>query len=207
MTYASTSASFSGRTDAAAVDKHRPVFRGRKGNARFSACNSASSELRSSVDTRSETQGMEAFEEMVVASRSKFVALAQAILRNREDAEDAVQNAGAGALVFDPTGNGRQAVLGAQSQGKAAFVYGGGVDFAVAKHVALRAEYRGFVYDRPDFGLARFELECHHPYGTTVRNSGLPVLTRLVVDMENQGAISTSWGTKPRDQNIDTGNE
>jgi opacity protein-like surface antigen len=56
--------------------------------------------------------------------------------------------------VFDPTGNGRQAVLGAQSQGKAAFVYGGGVDFAVAKHVALRAEYRGFAYDRPDFGLA-----------------------------------------------------
>jgi RNA polymerase sigma-70 factor (ECF subfamily) len=36
---------------------------------------------------------MEAFQEMFVAYRSKFVATAHAILRNREDAEDAVQNA------------------------------------------------------------------------------------------------------------------
>jgi RNA polymerase sigma-70 factor (ECF subfamily) len=37
--------------------------------------------------------GREAFEEMFVASRAKFVAIARTILRNREDAEDAVQNA------------------------------------------------------------------------------------------------------------------
>jgi RNA polymerase sigma-70 factor (ECF subfamily) len=37
--------------------------------------------------------GRAAFEEMYAASRSKFVAIAYAILRNREDAEDAVQNA------------------------------------------------------------------------------------------------------------------
>jgi RNA polymerase sigma-70 factor (ECF subfamily) len=37
--------------------------------------------------------GMEAFQEMFVAYRPKFVAMAHAILRNREDAEDAVQNA------------------------------------------------------------------------------------------------------------------
>jgi RNA polymerase sigma-70 factor (ECF subfamily) len=36
---------------------------------------------------------MEAFQEMLVTFRPKFVAMAQAILRNREDAEDAVQNA------------------------------------------------------------------------------------------------------------------
>jgi len=36
---------------------------------------------------------MEAFHEMFVASRPKFVAVAHAILRNKEDAEDAVQNA------------------------------------------------------------------------------------------------------------------
>jgi RNA polymerase sigma-70 factor (ECF subfamily) len=36
---------------------------------------------------------MEAFHEMFVASRLKFVRVAYAILRNREDAEDAVQNA------------------------------------------------------------------------------------------------------------------
>jgi len=59
---------------------------------------------------------------------------------------------GAGALVFDPTGNGF--VPGAERQAKAAFVYGGGVDYKLFYHVALRAEYRGFVYKRPDFGLA-----------------------------------------------------
>jgi RNA polymerase sigma-70 factor (ECF subfamily) len=36
---------------------------------------------------------MEAFHEMFVTWRPKFVAMAHAILRNREDAEDAVQNA------------------------------------------------------------------------------------------------------------------
>lgn len=36
---------------------------------------------------------MEAFHEMFVTLRPKFVAMARAILRNREDAEDAVQNA------------------------------------------------------------------------------------------------------------------
>ena len=66
--------------------------------------------------------------------------------------------AGGGALIFDPTGNAGQSVSGALWQAKAAFVYGGGVDFAVAKHVAIRAEYRGFVYDRPDFGVASLPL-------------------------------------------------
>jgi opacity protein-like surface antigen len=62
--------------------------------------------------------------------------------------------AGAGALVFDPTGNAAGFVPGAQSQARAAFVYGGGVDYDLAKHFSLRAEYRGFVYERPDFDLA-----------------------------------------------------
>ena len=59
-----------------------------------------------------------------------------------------------GALVFDPTGNGGGFVSGAQSQAKAAFVYGGGADYDLSKHFTLRAEYRGFVYERPDFDLA-----------------------------------------------------
>ena len=62
--------------------------------------------------------------------------------------------AGAGALVFDPTGNTGGLVSGAQRQARPAFVYGGGVDYRLVRHVALRLEYRGFVYDRPDFGLA-----------------------------------------------------
>lgn len=62
--------------------------------------------------------------------------------------------AGAGALVFDPTGNAGVFVSGAQRQARPAFVYGGGVDYRLVRHVALRLEYRGFVYDRPDFGIA-----------------------------------------------------
>jgi opacity protein-like surface antigen len=61
--------------------------------------------------------------------------------------------AGADALMFDPTGNVAGFVSGAQSQTKAAFVYGGGADYDLGKHFTLRAEYRGFVYERPDFGL------------------------------------------------------
>src|SRR5882757_6754365 len=47
--------------------------------------------------------------------------------------------AGAGALVFDPTGNAGGFVSGAQSQAKAAFVYGGGADYDLSIHFALRA--------------------------------------------------------------------
>ena len=62
--------------------------------------------------------------------------------------------AGAGALVFDPTGNLGGFVPGARSQAKAAFVYGAGADYRISSHIALRAEYRGLVYNRPDFGLS-----------------------------------------------------
>src|SRR5690242_1693192 len=62
--------------------------------------------------------------------------------------------AGAGALVFDPTNAAGRFVSGAQRQARPAFVYGGGVDYKLVRHVALRLEYRGFVYDRPDFGIA-----------------------------------------------------
>ena len=53
----------------------------------------ASHESHNLVEARPEVMGMEAFQEMFVAYRQKFVATAHAILRNREDAEDAVQNA------------------------------------------------------------------------------------------------------------------
>ncbi len=62
--------------------------------------------------------------------------------------------AGAGALVFDPTGKIEGLVSGAQRQARPAFVYGGGVDYRLVRHVALRLEYRGLVYDRPDFRVA-----------------------------------------------------
>jgi outer membrane immunogenic protein len=60
--------------------------------------------------------------------------------------------AGVGGLVFDP-----KDFAGASSQGRAAFVYGGGADFNLSSHVFMRAEYRGFIYNSPTFGLASFD--------------------------------------------------
>ncbi len=59
-----------------------------------------------------------------------------------------------GALVFDPTGNSFGTVAGAQRQAAGVFAYGGGADVPIDRHFSLRAEYRGLVYNAPDFGLA-----------------------------------------------------
>lgn len=67
--------------------------------------------------------------------------------------------AGSGALVFDPTTNRGGIVPGAQRQAKATFVYGGGADYSVTKHLSLRAEYRGFVYKRPDFEVSNLNSD------------------------------------------------
>jgi len=56
--------------------------------------------------------------------------------------------AGVGALVFDPKG-----FVGASAQARAAFVYGGGADINLSHHIFMRAEYRGFVYNSPAYGL------------------------------------------------------
>jgi opacity protein-like surface antigen len=56
--------------------------------------------------------------------------------------------AGAGGLIFDP-----KDFVSASSQARAAFVYGGGADFNLSHHVFVRAEYRGFVYNSPTYGL------------------------------------------------------
>jgi outer membrane autotransporter protein len=60
---------------------------------------------------------------------------------------------GAGALMFEPTGNQFDTVSGAQSQAKGVFVYGAGVNYALRKRLSLRVEYRGLVYGAPDFGF------------------------------------------------------
>jgi len=61
--------------------------------------------------------------------------------------------AGAGALLFSPTGNQFDSLSGAQFQAKPAFVYGVGANYAIQKHISLRVEYRGFLYSPPDFGF------------------------------------------------------
>jgi opacity protein-like surface antigen len=61
--------------------------------------------------------------------------------------------AGGGALIFDPTGNFGGSFLGATTETRGAFVYGAGADYAFTRHISLRAEYRGYVYEAPDFHL------------------------------------------------------
>jgi len=61
--------------------------------------------------------------------------------------------AGGGSLIFDPTGNNGGFVPGAGTQASGAFLYGAGADYALTRHFSLRAEYRGYVYKDPDFGL------------------------------------------------------
>ena len=63
-----------------------------------------------------------------------------------------------GGLFFRPTSSISNALVGVgnntgNNQTKAAFVYGGGVDFDLTHYVALRAEYRGYLYKIPDFQI------------------------------------------------------
>lgn len=58
--------------------------------------------------------------------------------------------AGVSALVFDPNN-----FAGASSQTRAAFVYGAGADISLTSRIFLRAEYRGFVYNSPTYGLTQ----------------------------------------------------
>ncbi len=67
--------------------------------------------------------------------------------------------AGGGGLIFDPTKNAGGSYPGATWQARGAFVYGGGADYLLTKHIALRAEYRGFVYKAPDFNLASLNTD------------------------------------------------
>ncbi len=68
--------------------------------------------------------------------------------------------AGAGALTFNPINNFGGIASLADTQAKAAFVYGGGADYDITDHFALRLEYRGLVYKRPDFGLASLNSDA-----------------------------------------------
>ena len=56
--------------------------------------------------------------------------------------------AGAGGLIFDPTN-----FTGANTQGRAAAIYGAGADYNFSHHYFLRAEYRGLFYDSPTYQL------------------------------------------------------
>lgn len=91
MTSASSSASVSRRARLGVAP--RPVFRAAKRSSGSGARKPVCCESNHLVEARAEVPGTDAFEEMFVASRKQFVAMAYSVLRNTEDAEDAVQNA------------------------------------------------------------------------------------------------------------------
>ena len=62
--------------------------------------------------------------------------------------------AGGGALIFDP-----RDTNSVSKQSRGSFVYGAGADMPLAMHIAIRAEYRGFVYKVPDFGLIPLRVD------------------------------------------------
>src|SRR5262249_55561333 len=110
VTYASRSANVSGRTSGERVSKSLLVSRTQKRNARSTFCNAATREPHEIGQTGVRALGKEAFEEMYAVTRPKFVAMAYGILRNREDAEDAVQNAFLSAHLLSRSFEGRSAL-------------------------------------------------------------------------------------------------
>jgi len=67
--------------------------------------------------------------------------------------------AGVSGLVFSP-----KDLPGVNSQTRAGFVYGGGADFNLTRHIFMRAQYRGFVYNSPTYdlpGLAGLDRVTH----------------------------------------------
>jgi len=93
MTYALGTASSSGQNNEAAARKPLPIFRTLRKNVRSATSGTATHGPRKQVEAPEEILRKDALEEMFVESRNRFLAIAYSILRNREDAEDAVQEA------------------------------------------------------------------------------------------------------------------
>lgn len=53
-----------------------------------------------------------------------------------------------------------QVDFGAGTENSLAFLYGGGADYRVWRRIALRVQYRGFVYRTPDFGVSNLFLSA-----------------------------------------------
>lgn len=65
--------------------------------------------------------------------------------------------AGAGALRWYPENqyiNGNISPFGAHRQTSLAFLYGGGADYRLWRHLWVRAQYRGLIFRAPDFGVS-----------------------------------------------------
>lgn len=58
-----------------------------------------------------------------------------------------------GALIFSPNNDQFFTSPAAASQTRGLFVYGGGASLPLTKRLSFRAEYRGLLYNSPDYGL------------------------------------------------------
>ena len=56
-------------------------------------------------------------------------------------------------MFFDPRAG------SVKEQTRGAIVYGGGFDVPLARHMAFRAQYRGFVYKIPDFEVTSLKVD------------------------------------------------
>ena len=110
MTYALGVASSIGQSNKAAARKPLPAFQPLKKNVRSAAPKSPSCGSRKLEETREGFPRNGALEEMFVASHKRFVGVAHSILRNREDAEDAVQDAFLSAYLHWRSFEGRSAL-------------------------------------------------------------------------------------------------
>ncbi len=93
MNHSSISAQCGGQACAGAADRRLHSSRARDNHLRLHSRAAASCTSRRFVPAQPEGHEWEAVQELFLASRPRFVALAYSILRNKEDAEDAVQDA------------------------------------------------------------------------------------------------------------------
>ena len=93
MNHSSISAQSGGHACAGAADRRLHNSRAGNNHLRPHSRAAASYTSRRFACAQPEDHEWEAVQEMFLASRPRFVALAYSILRNKEDAEDAVQNA------------------------------------------------------------------------------------------------------------------
>lgn len=93
MTHTSVSPNSGARVHPTTVDHRLEMRRSRLRTARPTTADLLSETRRTKPQTEPEPQQLWCFEEMFQAYRKKFLWTAGAILRNKEDAEDAVQNA------------------------------------------------------------------------------------------------------------------
>jgi opacity protein-like surface antigen len=61
---------------------------------------------------------------------------------------------GGAMMIFEPHG-----ISGLSDQTRGAFVYGGGIDVPLFRRVAMRAQYRGFLYNVPNFDVNALRVD------------------------------------------------